>query len=522
MRRLLFVVTISVISSLCTIIGYHKMVMPYSSHQQHSTKHASYISPTQNRNLVRLATFDQQMQPSTTSTSPTTSATFDFVNISKIATPAVVHIKTFKDFNSELDIPEDNGLYEIFSDDEDVWNEEEGISYDGIDKLSSGSGVIIRSDGYIVTNNHVIANAKKINVTLHDGEQYHAEVIGRDKTTDIALIKIASKDNKLPTLSFGNSDRLQVGEWVLAVGNPFELLSTVTAGIVSAKRRDIQINPEENAIEAFIQTDAVVNDGNSGGALISVNGELVGITTAIATSNGVYNGYSFAMPSNIVSKVVADLIDHGAVQRAFLGIIVMPPDLETWKRKRLDELKGVYIKKVLPDGAAIKAKLMVGDIITEVNGNVINSESQLNERLAVFRPDESIALTVWRNGAYKFLSVTLTNEVGDYNVLKNSDIQIATKLGTYLEELTPTELRNLGLLNGIRVLDLYDGVIKNNTAIKQGFIIERINDYKVNTIDQLYQQIRSLKKGKTIILEGLYLGKNKKHLSVSYAFKKSW
>ncbi len=518
MRRFLFVIIISVISSLCTVMGYHKLMM----------NHLPYTLPTSSnsienpspRQMVRLAAYNQQI-PQAYQQSLNTTNNFNFVNISKIATPAVVHINTYKDVPNSFKDSND-GLYEFIKEEEELWNSESGFGYNSIDKLSSGSGVIIRSDGHIVTNYHVIENAKKINVILHDGKSYPAEFVGYDKATDLALIKLMAPNLKLPTISFGNSDRLQVGEWVLAVGNPFELLSTVTAGIVSAKRRDIQINPNEDAIESFIQTDAVVNVGNSGGAMVNTQGELVGIVTAIATSNSGYQGYSFAVPSNMVSKVVADLITHGAVQRAFLGIEVMPPDPETRKRKLLKELIGVYIKKVLPDGAGMKAGLLIGDIITEVNGKVVNSESELNERLAVFSPDESIALTVWRNGAYKFISVTLTDETGNNNSIQFSDIQIAEKLGADLEELGPSELRNLGIFNGIRVLDMQDGVLKHNTSIRQGFIIEKINDKEISTVDELYRNIRQLRKGKTIILEGLYLAKNKRHISISYAFKKSW
>jgi len=308
--------------------------------------------------------------------------TLDFTEAAEKSIHAVVHIKT--KINQQYS---SNPFSDFFFGTQPK-------QYNQITPLASGSGVIVSDDGYIVTNYHVIRDASIIDVTLNDKREYKAKVIGYDKMTDVALLKIDEKG--LPFLLYGNSDNLKVGQWVLAIGNPFNLTSTVTAGIVSAKARNINIM-SKYGIEAFIQTDAAVNPGNSGGALVNTAGELVGINTAIASNTGSYTGYSFAIPVNIVKKVVADLIKYGKVQRAFIGASIIDLNADIAKYLNISQTEGAYVYDVNPDGAAGKAGIKKGDIITSLNGHKIMSLPQLQEQLAKYRPNDVINLIVLRN-----------------------------------------------------------------------------------------------------------------------------
>jgi len=261
---------------------------------------------------------------------------------------------------------------------------------------SSGSGIIISSDGYIITNNHVIASGEEIEVTLPDKHSYKARLVGKDPTTDLALLKIEAYG--LPTIPYGNSDDVQVGEWVLAIGNPYNLSSTVTAGIVSAKGRDINILNSLYAIESFIQTDAVVNPGNSGGALVNINGELIGVNSAIMSESGGYEGYSFAIPSNLVKKVIDDLKTYGEVQRAVLGVTILNVNDEIAKDFRLPSVEGVFIRDIIENSSAYKAGLRINDVIVGINGRKTASVPELQEQVALFRPGDVVSLQVMRNG----------------------------------------------------------------------------------------------------------------------------
>ena len=285
--------------------------------------------------------------------------------------------------------------------------------------MGAGSGVIISSDGYIITNNHVVENAKDILVTLNDKREYKATIIGADPLTDLALIKIECKD--LPILQFANSDSLRIGEWVLAVGNPFNLTSTVTAGIVSAKARNLNILGTQSAIESFIQTDAAVNEGNSGGALVNANGDLVGINSAIASGNGYFTGYSFAIPSNIASKVANDLQKYGSVQRAYVGIAVREITSEVAEQLHLSKVQGLQIMQVTADGAAERAGLYQNDIILTIDGHPVNSYSELKEIVAQHSPGEQLKITFLREGREKHLTITLLNNVGNTDILYGND-----------------------------------------------------------------------------------------------------
>lgn len=369
---------------------------------------------------------------------------------------------------------------------------------------SSGSGVLISKDGYIVTNNHVIDDANNIQVTLNNKKTYEAEIIGKDPNTDIALLKIESMD--LPYISYGNSNSINVGEWVLAVGNPFNLTSTVTAGIVSAKGRDINILKSDpytgiSAIESFIQTDAAVNPGNSGGALVNVNGELIGINTAIQSNTGSYTGYSFAIPVNIVKKVVNDLKEFGTVQRAFIGVSIANIDDELAKKIDTKELTGVYISGVTKNGAAAKAGIKNGDIIKKIGSKTIKNVAELQEQISQFRPGDKTIISLIRDNTEMEFAITLKNLNGNEEIVGNNESEILKKLGVSLVELSTEELNDLKISNGVKIDKLYNGKLRS-IGINEGFIITKINHQKVNSINEISSALSEIKGG--ILMEGVY------------------
>ncbi|MDR2475985.1 MAG: Do family serine endopeptidase [Bacteroidales bacterium] len=337
-----------------------------------------------------------------------------------------------------------------------------------------GSGVIISNDGYIITNNHVIDNAEKIEVTLNDKRAFDAKLIGADPYTDIALLKIDA-DN-LPIIPFGDSDKLRIGEWVLAIGNPFNLTSTVTAGIVSAKARSIGIG-KKLGIESFIQTDAAVNPGNSGGALVNTTGELVGINTAIATMTGNYEGYSFAVPISIASKVVSDLKQFGTVQRALMGVNIRDINADFAKEKNLDVLEGVYIESVSERSSAMEAGIEAGDVITEINGIKVKSANELQEQINRYRPGDKIVVKGFRGKTAKTFNLTLKNRQGTTEITKEKGLEI---LGAAFKELTPELKKQLGISYGVQVAGLTDGKFQT-AGIRKGFIITKINNQPVKS-----------------------------------------
>jgi Do/DeqQ family serine protease len=366
-------------------------------------------------------------------------------------------------------------------------------------RQGSGSGVIISSDGYIVTNNHVIEDADNIDVVLNDKRAFKARLIGTDPSTDVALIKVDAKD--LPIIKFGNSDDLKLGQWVLAVGNPFNLTSTVTAGIVSAKSRNIGINPDRMSIEAFIQTDAAVNPGNSGGALVNTRGELVGINTAIASQTGSYSGYSFAIPANIVQKVVSDLKEYGEVQRALLGVNIGDVDAEIAKKYNLDKIEGVFIAKVQPDGAAASAGLKDNDVILSVDNVDVNSTAELQEQIGQHRPGDKVTLLVKRDNKKKPVNVTLRNKHGDTKIVKAEDVKQSGFFGAKFADLSNREKEDLGIRYGVKIIDLQSGKFKD-AGIKKGFIITQVNKNAVFGVDELERVIKNSRGG--ILVEGIY------------------
>lgn len=365
------------------------------------------------------------------------------------------------------------------------------------ERQGAGSGVIITPNGFIVTNNHVIDESDEINVVLNDKREFKAKLIGTDPSTDLALLKIEASD--LPVLPFSNSDELKLGEWVLAVGNPFNLTSTVTAGIVSAKSRDIGINPDQMRIESFIQTDAAVNPGNSGGALVNTRGELVGINTAIASQTGSYSGYSFAIPANIVQKVVADLKEYGEVQRALLNVNIGDVNAEVAKEYNLDKIEGVFIGKVQSGGAAELAGIKDKDVIISVDGVPVNSTAELQEQISKHRPGDKVTVVIKRDNKKKPFNVTLRNKHGDTDIVKGENPD--NIFGAKFEEVSDREKEELGIRYGIKILELKDGKFKD-AGIKKGFIITQVNKNAVSEVNEFKRIIKNSRGG--ILVEGIY------------------
>lgn len=360
---------------------------------------------------------------------------------------------------------------------------------------ASGSGVILESDGYIVTNNHVINGASEIEVTLNDKRTFKAEIIGSDPSTDIALLKIDGE--ALPYINAGNSDQIQVGEWVLAVGNPFNLTSTVTAGIVSAKARNINILQEQFAIESFIQTDAAVNPGNSGGALVNANGELIGINTAIASNTGSYAGYSFAVPINMVKKVTKDLMEYGRVQRAFIGVVIQEVNDELAEELNLNALKGVYVSDLAEDGAAEDAGIEKGDIITHVGNIEVNSVPSLQEQIGRFSPGDQVTISLLRDNKVMTKTLTLRNKNGNTEKI----VKEKTILGAAFGEVSDELKEKLNIKSGVQILDIGSGKLMRE-RMPEGFVITHVDKEPIQSVKELDETLSSKKGG--VLIEGVF------------------
>lgn len=421
----------------------------------------------------------------------------DFVDAADLTVHAVVHIKS--------ELRQKNKTYNDFF---DLFNDFFGNPQYRYNQpiVATGSGVILTSDGYIVTNNHVVQQADKLEITLNDRRSYDAKIIGTDPSTDLALVKIDAEN--LPFLEYGNSDNLKIGEWVLAVGNPFNLTSTVTAGIVSAKARNINILGEVSAIESFIQTDAVVNRGNSGGALVNTKGELIGINAAIASNTGSYTGYSFAIPVNIVRKVVEDIKDFGEIQRAYLGISFREIDSQFAEEMGLKEVKGVYVVELMENGSAAEAGIEKGDVIVRVNNTDINSKSSLLETIGTQRPGDKVKVYVQRAEKLKEFTVVLKNRSGNTDIVEKDNIEI---LGASFKAVTEKEKENLNISHGLKIVSLTSGTLKN-AGIREGFVIMFVDKEPVKSIDDL-KYIMDSKKGGTLI-EGIYPNGQKAYYGV--------
>lgn len=366
------------------------------------------------------------------------------------------------------------------------------------ERRSGGSGVIVTTDGYIVTNNHVVSEATRLRVKLYDGRTFDAKVIGTDPATDVALIKIEAEE--LPTLPFGSSDALRLGEWVLAIGSPFDLQSTITAGIVSAKARSFGAIPDDFSIESFIQTDAAVNPGNSGGALVNTRGELVGINTMIKSSTGNYIGYSFAVPEAIVRKVFNDLKEYGVVQRALLGITYTPVDqrfLDTdeGKASGIKEIGGVYVASVLENGAASEAGVRKGDVIEAVDGVKLDAQTTLGEQIARHRPNDKVNLTVKRGAQTKQIEVVLRNKAGKTELVTRNDVDVVAALGGRFQDAGTKLCRQLEIDGGVQVVQIKKGGILARARVREGFVITHLNDRPVKStgdLNALTDAVRSI------------------------------
>ena len=376
----------------------------------------------------------------------------------------------------------------------------------------SGSGVIISADGYIVTNNHVVADADELTVTLNDTKEYSARIIGTDKTTDLALIKIEGKN--FPAITIANSENIKVGEWVLAVGNPFNLTNTVTAGIVSAKGRSLY----QNGVESFIQTDAAINPGNSGGALVNTRGELIGINAMLYSQTGSFSGYGFAIPTSIMNKVVDDLKKYGTVQRAVIGI--QGSDVKNYVDAQKDQgkdvdlgtMEGIYVAKVIEESAAEEAGLKEGDVITAIDGKEVNKMADLQECLAKKRPGDKVSISYLRNKKKATKTVTLKNEQGNTQVVKKADLDV---LGGNFRAITDTQKQQFNIGYGLEVIKVNAGKLKN-AGITKGFIIQRVNDSAIKTIDDLQNVVKeaSTSKDPVLYIQGVYPTGKKAYFAV--------
>ena len=426
----------------------------------------------------------------------------DLTYAAEKAIPAVVHIRYVQNSKTKTVRVQSDPFEDFFSDPFGFFGNPNGGGGSQERKIqtpkreATGSGVIISTDGYIVTNNHVVDGADELTVTLNDNREFSARIVGTDKTTDLALIKVDAKN--LPTLPIGDSEKLKVGEWVIAVGNPFNLNSTVTAGIVSAKARSLYAN----GVESFIQTDAAINPGNSGGALVNAQGELVGINAMLYSQTGSYSGYGFAIPTAIMNKVVDDLKKYGSVQRAMLGITgsdvlnYINSQKEDGKDVDLGTNEGVYVNKVEDDGAAAEAGMVKGDVITMLDGKQITKMAEMQEVLAGKRPGDKVTITYLHNKNKHTKTVTLKNAQGTTEIVKPADLDV---LGGNFREVTEAQKKQLGISYGVEVVKVAKGALQN-AGVARGFIIQKINDTPVKTIDELQKIVKSASTSKDPVL----------------------
>ncbi|WP_223827680.1 S1C family serine protease [Hymenobacter armeniacus] len=423
----------------------------------------------------------------------------NFVAAAAAVTPAVVHVMTeYAAEPAQRQQQMDPFLRQFFGDQFDQFQQQPRGGGQG-----SGSGVIIAANGYIVTNNHVIDKASKIEVVLDDKRKFDAELVGADPNTDLAVLKV--KADNLPFVKYGNSDDVKVGQWVLAVGNPFNLNSTVTAGIISAKGRNIGIlNRKDNmGLESFIQTDAVVNPGNSGGALVNLNGDLIGINSAIASHTGSYEGYSFAIPSSLASKVVDDLLKYKVVQRALLGVQIQEVDAKLASEKKLNTLNGVYVQGLSENSAAAAAGLKTGDIITQINGVNVNTSSQLQEQVARFRPGDKIKVSYLRGGSTGTTEAILRNSTGTTGVVRENVVASIKYEGATISAVPARDLAKLGLEGGAKITGIKGSNLRE-TGMADGFIITRIDKTQVTKPSDVKNILDQARNGGGVLVEGVY------------------
>jgi len=425
----------------------------------------------------------------------------DFTDAASAAIPATVHIKTKTVRSVSNNLPKRNPFSDLFGIDPDDFFGDRSRS---LPEMGSGSGVIISDDGYIVTNNHVVDGADEVMVTLSNKKSFKAKVIGTDPSSDLAVVKVDAKG--LPFLLYGNSDDVKVGQWVLAVGYPLYLETTVTAGIVSAKGRSIEINSRQSKtpIESFIQTDAAVNPGNSGGPLINPQGQLIGINSAIASPTGSYAGYSFTIPVNIVKKIVSDLMKYGTTQRAYLGIEYARDNLsdEVKKQEGIKDDEGVFVLNVTTNGAAAEAGLKKGDVITKVNNVSVNSGSEMVGQIATYRPGDKIKVTYKREGKEFEVPITLRNSTGTLEVVKNS---VYDRLGADLQTLSKKDATTLSVKGGVVVKSISEKGLFSKTRMEEGFVILKVNGREVLTVEDFRKALEAAGTS-SAKLEGVYPG----------------
>lgn len=491
-KNVFFTIVISALTTLAVIFGYSKI--------ESGTGNPNFETFKMPANYAGF--FDSN---------GTFSGPSDFVQAANAAIPTVVHIKTKTNPKTVTNnLPNQrNPFSDMFGD--DFWDQiMGGRQRRSVPQMASGSGVVISADGYIVTNNHVVAGADEVTVTTSDRKIYTAKVVGADPNYDLAVVKIDAKN--LPFMLYGNSNDVQIGQWVLAIGYPLTLDATVTAGIISAKSRALGLNrgsdgKRDYAVESYLQTDAAVNMGNSGGALINTNGQLIGINSAIASPTGYYSGYSYAIPVDIVKKVVNDLIKYGSVQRGFLGALYIDAGALTAAEKEANKVPagadGIYVAELTKDGAAAEAGMKPGDIIRKINGISINSSSELQEQLSHYRPGDRIEVTVERDKQIKNLNVTLKNSAGTYDIVKRNELSEA--FGAQLENLDAKNARSWGLTGGVVVKKIGDGAINDQTRMRDGFIITEANGKKVNNLDDLKNIIGN---SSEVTITGVYPGYN--------------
>lgn len=496
---------VSVITSATTIMAIN------STAERDINTHDTPLSQAQ------AATADPALYTVSNRATPPT----DFTSAAESTVNGVVSIKSFATARSQYQSGGDmfgDPLFDFFFGPQRPQRQQRQQRQPEQRQMGLGSGVILSADGYIVTNNHVIDGAERLEVTLNDNRSFNATVIGTDPSTDVALIKIDAND--LHVIPIGDSESLKIGEWVLAVGNPFGFTSTVTAGIVSAKARSISsvTGHFNGGIESFIQTDAAVNPGNSGGALVNLSGELVGINTAIYSQTGNYAGYSFAIPTSIVKKVVTDLKQYGTVQRAVLGIAFGELTTDLAKEKNITATNyGLYIGSVEDRSAAFEAGLKEGDVIIAINGTPTRNTAQLQESIAKFRPGDKISITYIRNNSKHTANVTLRNASGNTKLTHANDF---TALGCAFKKVPAETMKQLEISSGVQVTGIKDGKFKN-AGIKEGFIILQINDSRIASqedIEKMYSAImKSRGTDKVMFIVGIYPTGRKVYYAVDLA-----
>ena len=496
LKQVLFTITISALTTLAVVWGYGTFFKQNNSYagQQNGVMPANY----------KYAGFNDGATPPGTA--------IDFTQPAQASIPAVVHIKTTtnaKQISNNLPrTQKQNPFTDMFGD--DLFEQFFGGRTNIIpEQKASGSGVIISEDGYIVTNNHVVQNADEITVTLNNKKTYKAKVIGTDPSYDLAVIKIDA--SALPYLLYGNSDEVKIGQWVLAIGYPLNLETTVTAGIISAKARSLGLNKDKagnpgGGVESYIQTDAAVNMGNSGGALINTDGRLIGVNSAIASPTGYYSGYSYAIPVNIVKKVVDDIMKFGTVQRGYLGInFGNAADMTEEAKKKYnvpsESYDGIYVTDVPTDGGAYAAGIRTGDRIQKINGIEIFSGGELQEQVSRYKPGDKVPVTFLRNGREQTVTVTLKNKAGNYDIVKNDEA--ADLLGADFTTLDAKKARELGVSGGVIVKKIKEGALNDQTRMKDGFVILKVNGKDVKSVAELKDAVGS---EKSVTISGFYPG----------------